>query len=81
MQTFERSSTSSPPVEQWNSWHFTATPDDVQRCTVRRLALCGLPAEEIAARTGWTIDRVRQAMPERPDLRETFLERSRRSLL
>lgn len=47
-----------------NLWRFRATPDDVQRCTVRRLALCGLPDHEIAARTGWSVDRVRRVMRE-----------------
>jgi hypothetical protein len=45
-------------------WHFRAIPEEVQRCTVRRLTLCGLPDYEIAARTGWPIDRVRKVMRE-----------------
>jgi len=45
-------------------WYFRSTPDEVQRCTVRRLALCGLPDYEIAARTGWPLDRIRKVMRE-----------------
>jgi hypothetical protein len=39
-------------------------PHEEQESTVRRLAVCGLPEQEIAARTGWSIDRVDQVMRE-----------------
>ena len=50
---------------QQSLWHFRAIPDSVQECTVRRLALSGLPDYEIVARTGWPVDRVRRLMRER----------------
>jgi hypothetical protein len=46
-------------------WLFRALPREEQESTIRRLAVCGLPAAEIAARTGWSSDRVGQVMRER----------------
>jgi hypothetical protein len=56
-------------LQQWSTriaadewpvhWHFRALPNDVQRGTIRRLALCGLDEREIAARTGLSVDSVR----------------------
>jgi len=51
-------------IDAHSLWRFRTTPDEVQRCTVRRLALCGLQEEEIAARTGWSADRVRRVIRE-----------------
>jgi hypothetical protein len=45
-------------------WHFRAMPPEVQRGAIRRLALSGLSAEDIAARTGWSVDSVRHAILE-----------------
>ena len=39
-------------------WHFRAMPPEVQRGAIRRLALSGLAEEDIAARIGWSVDRV-----------------------
>ena len=60
MQTGKHDSLGSARLDQQTLWHFRAIPDEVQRCSVRRLALCGLPDHEIAARTGWSIQRVRE---------------------
>lgn len=45
-------------------WHFRAMPPDAQRGAIRRLALSGLTEENIAARTGWSVDSVRRAVLE-----------------
>jgi hypothetical protein len=45
-------------------WHFRAMPPEVQRGAIRRLALSGLPEEDIAARTGWSADSVRRVVLE-----------------
>ena len=60
MQTGKHDSPGSARVDPQILWRFRATPDEVQQCSVRRLALCGLPDYEIAARTGWSIQRVRE---------------------
>jgi hypothetical protein len=60
MQTGEHDPPGSVRVDQQRLWRFRAIPEEVQRCSVRRLALCGLPDHEIAARTGWSIQRVRE---------------------
>ena len=60
MQIQEQKLGASAQLDPQSLWHFRALPDKVQECTVRRLALSGLPDYEIAARTGWPIDRVRQ---------------------
>ena len=60
MQTREHNSPDPTRVDSLSLWHFRAIPEDVQRCSVRRLALCGLPDHEIAARTGWSLQRVRE---------------------
>lgn len=60
MQTGKHDSLGAARLDQQTLWHFRAIPDEVQRCSVRRLALCGLPDHEIAARTGWSIQRVRE---------------------
>jgi hypothetical protein len=45
-------------------WHFRAMPREVQRGVIRRLALSGVADEDIAARTGWSVDRVRRVVQE-----------------
>jgi hypothetical protein len=45
-------------------WHFRAMPPEVQSGVIRRLALSGVPDEDIAARTGWSVDRVRRVVQE-----------------
>ena len=62
-----RPSESSAVLGGQSIWHFRAIPDDVQRCTVRRLMLCGLSEAEIAARTGLPVERIRQVMREESD--------------
>jgi hypothetical protein len=64
MQILEKASQGSAPVDLQSLWHFRAIPHEVQQCTVRRLALCGFPDHEIAARTGWSLEQVRQARQE-----------------
>jgi DNA-directed RNA polymerase specialized sigma24 family protein len=41
---------------------FQRLPPEAQRAALWRLAWSGLPPEQIAERTGWTPERVRQAM-------------------
>jgi hypothetical protein len=43
---------------------FQRLPTEAQRAALWRLAWSGLPPEQIAERTGWTPERVRQAMHE-----------------
>jgi len=45
-------------------WHFRTLPMDVQRGAIRRLALSGVAEQDIAARTGWSVDAVRRAVSE-----------------
>ena len=45
-------------------WHFRAMPPEVQRGVIRRLALSGVADDDIAARTGWSVDRVRRVVQE-----------------
>jgi hypothetical protein len=45
-------------------WHFRAMPAESQRAAIRRLALSGVADEDIAARTGWSVERVRRAISE-----------------
>lgn len=54
-------------------WHFRALPEDVQRVTIRRLALSGLNHEEIALRTGLSQEAVRHAISQDECLR-TFVQ-------
>jgi hypothetical protein len=57
-------------------WHFRALPDDVQRVTIRRLALSGLRDHEIAARTGLPEETVRRVVSEDECLRTLLLATS-----
>lgn len=45
-------------------WHLRALPHDVQRGIIRRLALSGLQEDEIAARTGLSVENVRRVISE-----------------
>lgn len=45
-------------------WHFRAMPTEAQRGAIRRLVLSGVGEKEIAARTGWSVDRVRSVVQE-----------------
>ena len=45
-------------------WHFRVLPPEVQRGAVRRLALSGVGAKEIAARTGLPVDAVQRTVLE-----------------
>ena len=62
MQTLEQLPRGSAGKEARSLWLFRALPDEEQESTVRRLAVFGLPSDDIAARTGWSVDRVRQVM-------------------
>ena len=68
MDTMQESSAS---VRLGSSMHylFRVMPSDVQRGAIRRLALSGLSEEEIAARIGWPIGRVRRVVAEDECLR------------
>ncbi len=61
----EGAATAGSPVH----WHFRALPHDVQRVTIRRLALSGLREQEIAIRTGLPEESVRRAIAEDDCLR------------
>ena len=50
-------------------WHLRALPHDVQRGIIRRLALSGLQEDQIAARTGLSVQNVRRAISEDDCLR------------
>jgi hypothetical protein len=54
-------------------WQFRALPHDVQRVTIRRLALSGLRDHEIAARTGLPEQTVRRVVSEDECLRTLLL--------
>ena len=62
MQTLEQLPRGSARKEARSLWLFRALPDEEQESTVRRLAVFGLASDDIAARTGWSADRVRQVM-------------------
>ena len=49
--------------------HLRVLPHDVQRGIIRRLALSGLQEEQIAARTGLSVQNVRRAISEDDCLR------------
>jgi hypothetical protein len=68
MQIQQQSSPGSVELDRQSLWHFRVLPAEAQRCTVRRLTLCGFSDEEIAARTGWPLDRVRQVRREQAPL-------------
>ena len=46
--------------------HFESLPAEAQRAALRRLALSGLTAEQVASRVGWSVAEVRRAMNESP---------------
>jgi hypothetical protein len=69
MDTLEHGSRSVAPFGSPVHWHFRALPSDVQRGTIRRLALSGLNEEQIAANTGLSVENVRRAVSEDDCLR------------
>jgi len=69
MDTLEHGSPSVAPLDSPVHWHFRALPGDVQRGTIRRLALSGLNEEQIAASTGLAVESVRRAVWEDDCLR------------
>ena len=76
METLTRSSTSAALAGSPVHWHFRALPDDVQRVTIRRLALSGLREKDIAIRTGLPEESVRRAISEDECLRTLLPELS-----
>ena len=64
MNTLQEQSVATNRVASPVHWHFRAMPPEVQRGAIRRLALSGLAEEDIAARTGWSVDSVRRAILE-----------------
>jgi hypothetical protein len=64
METLEQISERITPIDSSVHWHFRALPLDAQHVAIRRLALRGLPASEISARTGWSVERVRRFISE-----------------
>jgi len=47
-----------------NQLHFRRLPPAAQRTTLWRLAWTGLAPEQIAIRTGWSVEQVREALHE-----------------
>jgi DNA-directed RNA polymerase specialized sigma24 family protein len=45
---------------------FQRLPPEAQRAALWRLALSGLTAEQVAERTGWSVEQVRRAMDGGP---------------
>jgi hypothetical protein len=64
MDTLQERSVATNRAASPVHWHFRAMPPEVQRGAVRRLALSGLSEEDIAARTGWSVDSVRRVILE-----------------
>jgi hypothetical protein len=64
METLKQESTVAASLSSPVLWHFRALPRDVQRVTIRRLALSGLGHEEIARRTGLPQEAVRRTIAE-----------------
>ena len=82
MNTSHERSVGATRVASPMHWHFRVMPQEVQRDAIRRLALSGLAAEDIAARTGWSVDGVRRTILEdecvrRLTLQVEFAHRSR----
>ena len=69
METLKQVSTVAASLASPALWHFRALPHDVQRVTIRRLALSGLGHEEIAMRTGLPQEAVRRTISEDECLR------------
>ena len=69
MNTTEYSSTGVTAFGSPVHRHLRALPHDVQRGILRRLALSGLQEEQIAARTGLSVETVQRAISEDDCLR------------
>jgi hypothetical protein len=69
MNSLQERSVAATRVASPTHWHFRVMPAEVQRGAIRRLALSGLAEEQIAARTGWSVDSVRRAILEDECLR------------
>jgi hypothetical protein len=65
MEMMEHASTDVVATSSPAHWHFKSLPREVQRATVRRLAMCGLREEEIAAQTGLSVESVRVTTAQR----------------
>ena len=53
-------------MERAEKLHFQRLPAAAQTETLWRLALSGLTVEEVAERTGWSPERIRQAINPEP---------------
>lgn len=69
MDTTEYTSTGVTAFGAPVHWHLRVLPHDVQRGIIRRLALSGLQEDQIAARTGLSVQNVRRAISEDDCLR------------
>jgi hypothetical protein len=69
MEIVTQTSTSATGGGSPLHWRFRTLPHDVQRVTIRRLALSGLREQEIAERTGLPEESVRRAICEDECLR------------
>jgi hypothetical protein len=69
MDTLEHGSTGVARLGSPVHWHFRSLPREVQRGTIRRLALSGLNEEQIAASTGLSVESVRGVVSEDDCLR------------
>jgi hypothetical protein len=76
-------------METPTRWQFQQLRPEAQRAALWRLAWNGLSVEQMAQRTGWSVDQVRSKMAEetllaypvwqRPDLAERLTARKVRS--
>ena len=69
MDTVQHQPTEVAALGSLLQWHFRALPRDVQQRIIRRLALSGLSHDQIAARTGLSVETIRRAVSEDDCLR------------
>ena len=55
-------------MDQSIHYRFERLPREAQRAVFQRLSLSGQSTEEIAERTGWSVEQVRNLMTQAPDL-------------
>ena len=53
-------------MDQSIQYQFQRLPREAQQAVFLRLSLSGQSTEEIAERTGWTVDQVRDVMTQAP---------------
>jgi hypothetical protein len=66
-------------MDQSTRIQFLRLPPEAQRATCWRLTVSGQTAEQIAERTGWSVEQVRQATIQTPVLPRDTRHGTRRS--